>query len=112
MEKEKLKVFLQMVTGFLLMAIANMGLWYSTEVLGLVASLAIGVAGFFLTLSKALVFYDVGYCKNVLFILIVGFFIFLVASFTPVWCYEIVNVTEGWKTCSYMNFWEFYFYPK
>jgi hypothetical protein len=112
MEKEKLNVFLQMATGFLIIVISNIGFWHSSETLGLMGSISIGAAGFLLATSKALVLYEVYSFKDPLFLATVGFFILLIFTFTPMWCYEIVNAAEGWKTCSYVNFWEFYFYPK
>ena len=112
MEREKRDVFLQMAMGLLLLVIANVGYWLSTWFLWVIVSLAIGLAGFFLATSRMLVLREVRFLREPLFLLTVGGFIVLFVSFIPMWCFEIVNVAEGWKTCSYMNFWEFFFYPK
>ncbi len=112
MEREKRDVFLQMTIGLLLMTIANAGYWQSTWFLWFIASVAMGLVGFFLATSKMLVFYEAGFLRDPRFLLAVGGLIFLFVSFFPFWCFEIFNVAEGWKTCSYINFWEFFFLPK
>ncbi len=94
------------------MVISNIGYWHSTRFLWSIMSLALGLVGFLFASSRMLVLREVGFLRDPLFLLTVGGFIFLFVSFISMWCFEIVNVAEGWKTCSYINFWEFFFLPK
>ncbi len=109
MEKEEIKIFMQMLCGLIFLTIASMVFWYSTSLPGFMISIIIGLVGFFLTASKMLVLYEVGLCRHIWFIVLVGFFIFLTASFVPFLCIEYVPPGFEFPKCMYVNFWTFFF---
>jgi hypothetical protein len=104
---EKLNVFLQMLTGFFLILTGSVGFWYATGFLGFVASMSIVFVGFFLTSSRMIIVNEVGILNKPWLVCITLFFGFLIVSFLPFWCFETVNVAEGWQSCTYMDLWEF-----
>jgi hypothetical protein len=106
---EKFKVFLQMVTGFLIMVASTIGFWHSHEILGFLLSVLLGAGGFFLTLSKGIVLYGLGWPRKIIFWVVAGLFMFLIASFMPLLCIPYIPPGFTYSKCHYVTFWEFFF---